>query len=114
MGAASAPKLRDINLADVALKHCADLYQLLFRSFSSDGTHATLSSLDRYVITDTNMEITAFKAAPDGEGVVEVLSAACLLFMWAADPFAAAVDRPHVTAPIKAQLQSFGPLPGAF
>jgi hypothetical protein len=44
-------------------------------------SHATLSSLDRYIITDTNMEITGFKAAPDGEGVVEVLSAACLLFM---------------------------------
>jgi hypothetical protein len=59
------------------------------------------------------MGITAFKAAPDGEGVVEVLSAACLLFMWAADPFAAAVDRPDVAA-IKEQLQRFGTLPGAF
>jgi hypothetical protein len=77
-------------------------------------SHATLSSLDRYIITDTNMEITAFKAAPDGEGVVEVLSAACLLFMWAADPFAAAVDRPDVTAQIKEQLQRFGTLPARF
>ena len=114
MEAAPNPKLRDINWADVALKHCPDLYQLLYRSFSSDGTHATLSSLDRYVITDTNMEITAFKATSDGEGVVEVLSAACLLFMWAADPFAAAVDRPDITAQIKEQLQRFGTLPGAF
>jgi hypothetical protein len=96
MEAAPNLKLRDINWADVALKHCPDLYQLLYRSFSSDGTHATLSSLDRYVITDTSMEITAFKATPDGEGVVEVLSAACLLFMWAADPFAVAVDRPDI------------------
>src|SRR5262249_9969626 len=114
MEAAPNPKLRDINWADVALKYCPDLYQLLYRSFSSDGTHATLSSLDRYVITDTNMEITAFKATSDGEGVVEVLSAACLLFMWAADPFAAAVDRPDITAQIKEQLQRFGTLPGAF
>ena len=114
MEAAPNPKLRDINWADVALKYCPDLYQLLYRSFSSDGTHATLSSLDRYVITDINKEITAFKAVPDGEGVVEVLSAACLLFVWAADPLAAAVDRPDITAQIKEQLQRFGTLPGAF
>jgi hypothetical protein len=31
-------------------------------------SHVTLSSLDRYVITDTNMEITAFKAAPGRRG----------------------------------------------
>ena len=64
--------------------------------------------------TDTKFQITAFKAAPDGEGLVEVLSAACLLFMWAADPFASAVNRPDITAQIKEQLQRFGTLPGAF
>jgi hypothetical protein len=114
MEAPPNPKLRDINWADVALKHCPDLYQLLYRSFSSDGTHATLSSLDRYVVADANMQITAFKAVPDGQGVVEVLSAACLLFIWAADPFAASVNRPDITAQIKEQLQRFGTLPGAF
>jgi hypothetical protein len=46
------------------------------------------------------MQITAFKAAPDGEGMVEALSA-CLMFIWAADPFAAAVDRPDLNAKIK-------------
>jgi hypothetical protein len=46
--------------------------------------------------------------------VVEVLSAACLLFMWAADPFAVAVNRPDITAQIKEQLHRFGTLPGAF
>jgi hypothetical protein len=110
----SSAKLQDINWADVALKHCPDLYQLLYRQFSSDGTHATLSSLDRYVVTDSNMLITAFKAAPDGEGIVELLSAACLLFLWAADPFAAAVNRPDISAQIKDQLQRFGTLLGAF
>jgi len=108
------PKLRDINWADVAVKHCPDLYQLLYRSFSSDGTHATLSSLDRYVVTDSNMQITAFKVAPDGEGVVEVLSAACLLFIWAAEPFAVAVNRADITTQIKEQLQRFATLPSAF
>jgi hypothetical protein len=110
----TASKLQDINWADVALKHCHDLYQLLYRSLSSDGTHMTLSSLDRYVVADANMQITAFKVAPDGEGIVEVLSAACLLFVWAADPFAAAVNRPDISAQIKQQVQRFGTLPGAF
>ncbi len=114
MEVAPKSKLHDINWADVALKHCPDLYQLLYRSFSFDGTHATLTSLDRYVVTDTNMQITAFKAAPDGAGTVEVLSGACLLFMWAADPFAAAVNRPDITGRIKEQLKRFGTLPGAF
>jgi hypothetical protein len=107
-------KLKEIKWGPVALKHCPDLYQLLYRSLSSDGTHATLKSLDRYIVTDSNMEITAFKAAPDGEGMVEALSAACLMFIWAADPFAAAVDRPDLTARIKTQLQRFGTLPDAF
>lgn len=114
METAPNPKLRDINWADIALNHCPDLYQLLYRSFSSDGTHVTLTSLDRYVEADANMQITAFKAAPDGEGVVEALSAACLLFMWAADPFAAAVNRSDVTAQIKKELHRFGTLPDAF
>jgi hypothetical protein len=114
MEAAPKPKLRDINWADVALKYCPDLYQLLYRSLSSDGTHVTLNSLDRYTVKDADMQITAFKAAPDGEGIIDVLSAACLMFLWAAAPFAAAVDRRDITARLKAGLQRFGTLPGAF
>jgi hypothetical protein len=45
---------------------------------------------------------------------VEALSAACLMFIWAADPFAAAVDRPDVNAKIKVELRRFGTFPGAF
>jgi Family of unknown function (DUF5677) len=107
-------KLRDINWADVALKHCPDLYQLLYRSLSSDGTHATLTSLDRYVVTDASMEITAFKSAPDPDGLAEVLSMACLLFLWASDPFAVSAKRPDVTDRIREEVQRFGTLPGAF
>jgi hypothetical protein len=113
MEAASGPKLHDINWAVIASQHCRDLYHLLYRLFSNDGAHTTLRTLDRYVVADSNMRITAFKAA-DGEGAVEVLSAACLLFFWAADPFAATVGRPDVTAQLKEQLRRFGSLPGAF
>lgn len=114
MEAAPNPKLRDITWADVARDYCPDLYQLLYRQFSSDGTHTTINSINRYVISDGNMRITGFRAAPDGEGTVEVLSAACLLFFWAADPFALAVNRPDITAQIQQELARFGTLPGAF
>jgi Family of unknown function (DUF5677) len=111
---AKGRKLRDINWADVALKHCRDLYQLMYRSFSSDGAHTTLNSLDRYVMADANGRITSFKSAPGPEGLVETLSAICLLFLWAADPFAVSVGRPDVTGKIKQELRRFASLPGAF
>jgi hypothetical protein len=114
MEAAPNQKLRDITWADVARDHCPDLYQLLYRQFSSNGTHTTINSINRYVISDSNMRVTGFRAAPHGEGVVEVLSAACLLFFWAADPFASAVDGPDVTVQIKQELVRFATLPGAF
>jgi hypothetical protein len=96
------------------LKHCRDLYDLLYRLLSSDGAHTTINSLNRYVIADGNMEITAFKVAPDPDGMVEALSAACLTFIWASNPFASAFDRPDMTGQLQAQLQRFATLPGAF
>jgi hypothetical protein len=66
------------------------------------------------VITDANMEISAFKVAPDPDGLVEALTAACLTLIWAVDPFAAAVERPDVTAESSKQIQVFATLPGAF
>lgn len=107
-------RLREITWSNVALKHCPDLYELLYRSLSFDGTHTTLDSLDRFVTADANMKTTAFKAAPDVEGLVETLSMACLVFIWAAEPFAAATDRPDIAATLKEQLQRFATLPDAF
>jgi hypothetical protein len=106
--------LKEVNWADVALKYCPELYDLLYRSLSSDGTHATINSLNRFVQADANMEIIAVKVAPDTEGLVEALSAASLLFLWAVDPFAAAIARPDVTAQIRDQVQRFAELPEAF
>jgi hypothetical protein len=66
------------------------------------------------VVADEHLQITAFKVAPDTEGLVEALSAACLLFIWAADPFAAAFDRPDVSDELLKQVQLFAKLPNAF
>jgi Family of unknown function (DUF5677) len=114
MEAASGKRLKDINWADTAAEHCFDLYNLLYRSLSSDGTHATVDSLNRFVEVDSSKQITAFKVVPDTDGLVEALSAACLLFIWAADPFAAAFGRQDVSAELSRQLKLFAELPGAF
>ena len=107
-------KLQGIEWAATAMKYCPDLYQLLYRTMSSDGTHATINSLDRFVETDATGRITAFKVAPDTTGLVEAVSAACLLFIWAAEPFAVAFDRPDVSAELSNRIQHFAQLPGAF
>jgi len=107
-------KLQDIEWASTAMKYCPDLYQLLYRSMSSDGTHATINSLNRFVEADATGRITAFKVAPDTTGLVEAISAACLLFIWSAGPFAGAFDRPDVSAELSNRIQLFAQLPGAF
>jgi hypothetical protein len=107
-------KLLDIEWAATAMKYCPDLYQLLYRSLSSDGTHATVNSLDRTLKTDASGRAIAFKVAPDTTGLVEAVSAACLLFIWAAEPFAISFDRPDVSAELSNRIQHFGKLPGAF
>lgn len=112
--AQSGKKLKDINWADVGALHCFDLYNLLYRPLSWDGTHASVNSINRFLEVGDNQQITAFKMVPDTDGMVEALSAACLLFIWAADPFAAAFDRPDVTAELSIQLKRFAQLPGAF
>jgi Family of unknown function (DUF5677) len=110
----SGKKLKDVNWAETAAAHCIDLYNLLYRSLSSDGTHATVNSLNRMLEIDNSQQITAFKVAPDLDGLVEALSAACLLFIWSADPFADAFNRPDVSAELSKQLKLFAQLPGAF
>jgi hypothetical protein len=107
-------RLLDIDWASTAMTHCPDLYQLTYRSFSSDGTHATANSLNRFLETDATTRAIAFKVAPDTDGLVEVLNAACLLFIWAAEPFAVSFDRPDVSAELSKQIQAFAMLPGAF
>ncbi len=112
--ATAGKKLKEINWADTAAAHCFDLYNLLYRTLSSDGTHATVNSLNRLLEVDANQRATAFKVAPDTDGLVETLSAACLLFLWSADPFAATFGRADITAELAERLRRFGELPGAF
>jgi hypothetical protein len=104
-------KLGDINWADVALRHCNDLYQLVYRPLSSDGTHTTLDSINRYVSHNANMQIMAVNVGPDTADMVETLKAACLIFLWAADPFARVFGRDDIRTRIQEQIQNFAQLP---
>lgn len=107
-------ELTDIKWEQVAEKHCKELYHLLYRALSSDGTHATINVLERFLLVDENEEITAFKVAPDGAGLIELLSSACLMFIWAAAPYAHTNGLTDVESVISDRVQQFGTRPNAF
>ena len=102
---------KNINWADVAEKHCKDLYHTLYRLLSADGVHTTVYALDRHIEVDATTRITSLKTGPDIAGLVDTLRAACLTFLWAAEPFSRAFERPAITAKIQEQLQRFDRLP---
>lgn len=104
-------KFRDPNWADVAQKHCKDLYQMLYRLLSSDGTHTTINAIHRHVSYDHNQQIAELKIGPDTSSLVETLKAACLMLMWAADPFARAFSLSDPTSRLQGLLQQFNALP---
>ena len=108
----AARKLGDINWADIAQKHCKNLYDLLYRLLSSDGTHTTLDSINRVFEYDVHTkQIIGIKVGPDIANLVETLKAACLMFLWAADPFARAYSQAETSARIQKMMQRFIALP---
>lgn len=104
-------KFGDPNWADVALKHCKDLYQTLYRLLSADGTHTTINAIHRHIAYDANQQISELKVGPDTSSLIETLMAACLMLIWAADPFARAFDPPEITARLQQYLRRFNELP---
>jgi hypothetical protein len=69
-------KLADIKWYAVAMQHCPIVYHFFYRHLSSDGTHATLDTLD------------GLKPAPNTDGLDDVLVMANLVFLWSAKPYA--------------------------
>jgi len=98
-------KFGDPNWADVALKHCKDLYQTLYRLVSADGTYTTINAIHRHVAYDANQKISELKVGPDTSSLIETLMAACLMLIWAADPFARAFDLTEITARLQQYLR---------
>jgi hypothetical protein len=98
--------------ANVALKHCKDLYDLLYRLLSSDGTHTTLDSINRVFDYDaTSHHITNVKVGPDIADLVETLKSACLMFLWAADPFPRVYNQSEIGTRIQKMMRRFVALP---
>ena len=104
-------KLSDINWANVAIKHCRDLYDLLYRTLSTDGTHTNIHSIHRQMIYDQAGKFAGFKIGPDIDDMIDTLKAACLMFLWAAKPFAQAFPRDGLEDRIRAQVRRFDTLP---
>ena len=115
---ANGKELTDIKWEQVADKHCPELYQLLYRDLSSDGAHATINVLQRFLVVDLSEQITAFKVAPDIEGdtkeLIEALKTATLLFTWSAMPYADLNGLSDAMAAITERMQQFATLPSAF
>jgi hypothetical protein len=105
-----APKA--IKWAEVADKYCKDLYHTLYRVMSEDGVHTTLTALNR-CFESNGGEITQLNVGPDAGGAVEALRAACLMFMWAADPFARTYDKVkgNAVSRLKEFIPQFDKLP---
>ena len=59
--ASKGKELTDIKWEQVAEKHCPNLYQFLYRNLSSDGTHATVNSLERFLVADERGEVDALQ-----------------------------------------------------
>jgi hypothetical protein len=78
---------RQINWADLAKKHCEELYNLLYRPLSSDGVHTTVDAINRHLEADADSRITGLKGGPELTDVVDTLSIACLSFIWALQCF---------------------------
>jgi hypothetical protein len=78
---------RQINWADLAKNHCAELYLLLYRPLSSDGVHTTVDAINRHLEADAEFRITGLKGGPELTDIVDTLSIACLSFIWALNCF---------------------------
>jgi hypothetical protein len=63
------------------------------------------------MIYDRAGKFAGFKVGPDIDGMIDTLKAACLMFLWAAEPFARAFPRDGLEDRIRAQLQRFDTLP---
>jgi hypothetical protein len=111
MSADSPTRPAKVNWEQVAQEHCPDLYQLIYRLLSSDGTHLNANSLTHYFAFDANQRITALKVAPDAEGLVEALRLACMTILWALEAFERAFPSERLATEIQARLRRFKELP---
>jgi hypothetical protein len=109
--AAKGGNLRDIKWDQVATKHCKDLYDLLYRLLSSDGTHTNLNAIQRFLSFDKNDELVGMKVGPDVTDLVDVLSMACLMLLWAVGPFIRVFAKQGYEEKLQEYMRRFTELP---
>jgi hypothetical protein len=63
--AATGRKFGDVNWATVAAKHCPDLYNLLYRPLSNDGTHTNVNAIHRVLEFNESGQPTGLRVGPD-------------------------------------------------
>jgi hypothetical protein len=83
----AAIKIQGIIWEQVARKVCPDLYTLIYRSLSWDGTHVSANSLQRYFNYDANGRAKSLKVAPEIADVPEALLFACNSALWTLDAY---------------------------
>lgn len=108
---ASNNKLQDITWANVGGKYCKDLYELLYRLLSADGTHTTLDAINRMFDYSPTGEIVSVKVGPDVAEMVETLKAGCLMFLWAAESFANVYGLANMQARVQEKMAEVMTLP---
>jgi hypothetical protein len=89
----------------------ASLSGLLPRS-PSDGTHVTISPLERLLGVEEDGQITGIKAGPDMNGLVELLRHACLVFILSAEVCAEVNGLGGVAAALERAVVEFNALDG--
>lgn len=109
--ASESRKLHDINWGQIAAKYCPDLYDLLYRLLSNDGTHVSLNGIQRFLVFDKSGTLTKVRVGPDICDLVSVLSAACLMMLWASWPFIRVSARLEGEERLRAYIQRFAELP---
>lgn len=77
----------EINWEAEAKKCCPDLYKLLYRLLSTNGVHINLDAVHAQFETDSSGRIVALKVGTDSDALVETLKSACIILLWATDPF---------------------------
>ena len=87
-----------------AKKCCPDLYKLLYRLLSTNGTHINLDAVHAQLETDSSGRITALKVGTDSDGLVETIKSACLILLWATDPFLRAFPKDGFEERVKAGI----------
>jgi hypothetical protein len=73
----------------------------------------TINSIVQLLTDPTKQRSDALKGAPDTDGLVETVCAACLLLHWVAGRFAAEVGRIEVARELAQQTKAFDELSGA-